>query len=346
MSQEQALIKIEEINPAVVFTQDGIEPVIAHIEQIGRELVPDTSTGKGRQEIKSLSFKIARSKTLLDDAGKEYVADIKAKVKVVDGARKAARDRLDALREEVRKPLTEWEEEQERIKAEKERAERERIDKIQALIDENLNLDLISMQDKSALQIHARVKRIAGIEIDPEIYQEFTDQAIQKRDDLVASLQQLCAQKREQEEADRKRQEEEARLAAEREALKKERAELAAMKAEQERKEREAQEKAEEEARAKAEAERKAREAQELAEREERERQEEEARAKAEAERLVALRPDKEKIITFMDSLNATALAAAGGLDLQSDEARSLLEDAVAQIENVTTGIVTRCHSL
>lgn len=41
----------------------------------------------------------------------------------IDAARKKARDTLDALRDEVRKPLTDWEAEQERIEQERKDAE-------------------------------------------------------------------------------------------------------------------------------------------------------------------------------------------------------------------------------
>ena len=75
----------------------------------------------GRDEIKSLAYKIARSKTTLDNIGKEHVAEIKAKAKAIDNLRAEMRDDLDALKHEIRAPLDEWEAEQERIIAEQNR---------------------------------------------------------------------------------------------------------------------------------------------------------------------------------------------------------------------------------
>lgn len=46
------------------------------------------------------------------------VAELKALPKQIDESRRVVRERLDALKDEVRRPLTEWEAEQERIKAE------------------------------------------------------------------------------------------------------------------------------------------------------------------------------------------------------------------------------------
>ncbi|HGK3812936.1 TPA: hypothetical protein ACJ12Z_004293, partial [Klebsiella pneumoniae] len=81
-------------------------------------LVPDVTTKKGRDAIASMAHKVARSKTYIDNAGKDLVAELKALPKQIDESRRVVRERLDALKDEVRRPLTEWEAEQERIKAE------------------------------------------------------------------------------------------------------------------------------------------------------------------------------------------------------------------------------------
>lgn len=65
-----------------------------------------------------MAHKVARSKTYIDNAGKDLVAELKALPKQIDESRRVVRERLDALKDEVRRPLTEWEAEQERIKAE------------------------------------------------------------------------------------------------------------------------------------------------------------------------------------------------------------------------------------
>ncbi|MCW9157761.1 hypothetical protein N5I54_26990, partial [Klebsiella quasipneumoniae] len=83
-----------------------------------RSLVPDVTTKKGRDAIASMAHKVARSKTYIDSAGKDLVAELKALPKQIDESRRVVRERLDALKDEVRRPLTEWEAEQERIKAE------------------------------------------------------------------------------------------------------------------------------------------------------------------------------------------------------------------------------------
>ncbi|KFC86054.1 hypothetical protein [Hafnia alvei] len=119
MSEITDLVVIEKTNALAVFTsQEQLDPLIEAIEKEARSLVPDLSTKKGRDAIASMARKVARSKTYIDNAGKDLVAELKALPKQIDESRRLVRERLDALKDEVRRPLTEWEAEQERIKAE------------------------------------------------------------------------------------------------------------------------------------------------------------------------------------------------------------------------------------
>ncbi|HFI1314750.1 TPA: hypothetical protein ACGPHU_000505 [Enterobacter hormaechei] len=121
MSEVTDLVVIEKQNAMAVFTtKEQLDPIIEAIEKEARSLVPDVSTRKGRDAIASMAHKVARSKTYIDNAGKDLVAELKALPKQIDESRRIVRERLDALKDEVRKPLTEWEAEQERIKAEEE----------------------------------------------------------------------------------------------------------------------------------------------------------------------------------------------------------------------------------
>ncbi|HFM4587499.1 hypothetical protein C5Y84_02035 [Escherichia coli] len=119
MSEVTDLVVIEKQNAMAVFTsKEQLDPIIEAIEKEARSLVPDLTTKKGRDAIASMAHKVARSKTYIDNAGKDLVAELKALPKQIDESRRIVRERLDALKDEVRKPLTEWEVEQERIKAE------------------------------------------------------------------------------------------------------------------------------------------------------------------------------------------------------------------------------------
>lgn len=104
-----ALVTIETLTPAVVFAPGGVESTISKLEADVRAFATDISTEAGRKAVASLAYKVARSKTVLDEMGKDLVADLKAQTGKIDAERRIIRERLDALRDEVRKPLDDFE---------------------------------------------------------------------------------------------------------------------------------------------------------------------------------------------------------------------------------------------
>ncbi|HHL5070125.1 hypothetical protein [Klebsiella quasipneumoniae] len=145
MSEIMDLVVIEKKNAMAVFTNnDQLDPLIEAIEKEARSLVPDVTTKKGRDAIASMAHKVARSKTYIDNAGKDLVAELKALPKQIDESRRVVRERLDALKDEVRRPLTEWEAEQERIKAE------------EAMLA--LHVEALAMNEEFDRQLAARIE--------------------------------------------------------------------------------------------------------------------------------------------------------------------------------------------
>lgn len=113
------LVVIEKSTALEVFkSSDSVEDIICKVEQEVNSFIPDVTTAKGRKEIASLAYKVAQSKTYLDGLGKDLVAELKEIPKLIDANRRTVRERFDTLRDKVRQPLTEWEAEQDRIKAE------------------------------------------------------------------------------------------------------------------------------------------------------------------------------------------------------------------------------------
>lgn len=102
-----------EKDVAKIFTPEGLPDFITSIEKEARAFQGDMSTAAGRKEIASAAHKVAKTKVAIDDLGKDLVADLKAKTSAVDAQRKIFRDRMDVLKEEVRAPLTQWEETEE-----------------------------------------------------------------------------------------------------------------------------------------------------------------------------------------------------------------------------------------
>lgn len=121
---ELELIVKENLDVALLFVEkDELKKKLKEIETEVMAVVPDLSTAKGRKEIASLAFKVAKSKVVLDNLGKDLVSEWKTKASKVDESRKYARDFLDSLKDRVRQPLTDWEAAEEaRVKAEAEAA--------------------------------------------------------------------------------------------------------------------------------------------------------------------------------------------------------------------------------
>tara|TARA_R110000851_G_C13025402_1_gene560576 strand:- start:42 stop:1001 length:960 start_codon:yes stop_codon:yes gene_type:complete len=113
MSNE--LVAFENINALEVFKTGGVQPLIDRVREEVAGEVPDTTNDKGRKRIASLAHKVAKSKTALDKAGKELADKLNAQLKPINSERKLARDELDKLRDEIRSPLTGWENEQQAI---------------------------------------------------------------------------------------------------------------------------------------------------------------------------------------------------------------------------------------
>jgi len=192
---------------------EGLDPLIARIEEQVRAYVPDVSTRKGRDAIKSLAYNVARSKTALDDAGKKLNEDARAQIAIVDAARRKLRDRLDALRDEARRPLDDWEAAEEaRIEGIKTRIRR---------IEESVHRPLAASTECAEL-----IARIEAVALD-DSFDEFLPIAAKVKDAALHSLRATLADMRERE----AEQAELARLRAEAEA-----------RAEEDRKRREAEE--------------------------------------------------------------------------------------------------------
>ncbi|MCE7762914.1 hypothetical protein GQL56_09700 [Pseudomonas putida] len=107
-STELAVVPPKETALQVFQAPNGLDPYLQKIRDEIDAFVPDTSTVKGRKAIASIAYNVAKSKTALDNVGKDLVAELKEIPKKIDAERKRMRDKLDAWQEEVRRPLTEW----------------------------------------------------------------------------------------------------------------------------------------------------------------------------------------------------------------------------------------------
>ena len=201
------LATISAANNALdIFCAGGVEDIIKAIEDEVSGLVFDVTTPRGRKDIASLAYKVSQSKTALDALGKGLVAEWKNKSKAVDDERKTVRDRLDALRDKIRQPLTEWEAE-EAARIESERLQRQLdADHDQAIIENDL---------------FDRMREIARREEIIRLAQEKADSDERARQDAInaaAKAADEAAAQVKRDEAIRAKAAEDARIAAEQKA--------------------------------------------------------------------------------------------------------------------------------
>ena len=238
--------------------QKNLETLYAAVEKKALGLVADTSTKEGRSQIKTAARQLASVKKKVDDIGKQVVAELKALPNVIDDNRKKWRESMEALQDEIRKPVTEIE-------------EREKA--VEAICNTHLNLAFAG-----SAEIEAEIKKLEETPLTEEKWKEslkdatlaisgeinalkvLRDAALKKEEDArqleelkakQAEAERIIREQKIKEEAERRAKEEaEARAAAEKARLEREKAEAERRAAEAERKAQEAKERAEMEKRA------------------------------------------------------------------------------------------------
>ncbi len=202
-------------NTLAVFTSDtGLDQYVQQVKDEVSAFEHDLSTGVGRKRTASLAAKVAKIKVSYDGLGKDLVAQKKAEISVVDGARKKMRDELDDLKVLARKPLTDWECEQaelaaqeaERVQAEKEAAQLEADHEVALLLNEKHDRDLADKlaaqaaeakaeaerQEQARLAREEQIKQDAKAEAE-RVAQQKQAQAEQEKQNAIAREQQAKA---------------------------------------------------------------------------------------------------------------------------------------------------------
>jgi hypothetical protein len=191
MSNE--LVVIEKLNAVDVFKKGGIRPIIDAIRKNVSSEIPDVSTLKGRKNIASNAYKVSQSKTLLDNFGKGLADELNDKLKPIHAERKLARDELDSLRDEIRKPLNDWE-----------NKEVQRVESIRLKID---NIVFLSAnEDASCFGFSADVLKHNLVELkkikpSEDEFSEFYAEALSSKDRSISLLEDsICAREKYEEE--------------------------------------------------------------------------------------------------------------------------------------------------
>lgn len=199
MSANTDIVQYEEKTVLQLFSsEDGLKPIIGEVEKVVRSFEHDLSTATGRKKTASLAAKVSSFKVKIDGMGKDLVADWKTKAKAVDVNRKELRDTLDELRDEARKPLTEWEAEQERIEAE-EQAKRE-AEALAAKIEDDHEMALLMNREFDRVR-EEEAKEAERIRLEQEAeakrHQEEREKRIAEEAKAQAEREKIAAEERE-----------------------------------------------------------------------------------------------------------------------------------------------------
>lgn len=198
MSAEQKLTAIEEIsedNAPAIYVAGGLQQFIDLVKGEVLGEVPDLKTRKGRERIASLAAKVSKSKTAVEKPGRDYLRRLKEMPKVVEAELREFVTKMDALRDETRRPLTEWE------AAQDARIDRhnDRLNWLKTLADD--------LGELSSLHIKGLIAEAEGMQLGAH-WEEFEAEAANAKDKVLTTLR-AALLKREQFEAE---QEELARL--------------------------------------------------------------------------------------------------------------------------------------
>jgi len=213
MNTELQTIELERmaLEPASIFVKGGLDEILERIEEEARSVLPDVETAKGRKAIISNAARVARSKTYLDGLGKDLVAGLKKQTSAVDAERRAMRNRLDALKAEVREPLTQFEQKEKdrraaleaRMSACFDRKITGTIAEIEAIISEANSIEI----DDSWKEL----KAIAGMRKN-----DLVSRCIIARDEAIKAAEQVEAERARREAEEKARKEAEEKAIAER----------------------------------------------------------------------------------------------------------------------------------
>lgn len=303
----------QELTAQDLFESGELKNHVQKIIDNVKSIIIDPSEPKGRDEIKSLAYKVAQTKTHVDKCRKAYIEDKQKFIKMVNANCAEVVEMLQNLQDEVRKPVTDFE-----------NREKERVSELK------LRLSMIeNYKQFNGLtpieSINNALKEVSSF--DPLSMEEFTHTAHKLKEEVLAYLSGtlLLAEEYAEKEAQRIKLE-----AQEKERLEKERIE---------RIEREATERAEKEAA------QKIKEAEERAEREkqaelDRQKREHEAeinRIEAEKKKEEEEQRKRESDLAHKKSVNITALESLKvecGIDEETGK-RVITAIAMGKIPNV-----------
>ncbi|TQX91270.1 hypothetical protein EQW76_00575 [Rhizobium sp. rho-13.1] len=182
------IIKLPSVPNVATFTDpEEFEKLYSKILDAVKDHVPDTSTKAGRDAIASLAYKVARTKTTLDNQGKALTEEWRSNTTKVNATRNVIKAKLETLQTDVRKPLTDWEV-----------AEDNRIDRHKFNLQTMIGHSKIGMGRTSA-ELRDLLADIEQHPSGPEHCEEFAPQFSVAKQDAIDHVKRMLAATEKQE---------------------------------------------------------------------------------------------------------------------------------------------------
>ncbi|MEB0078056.1 hypothetical protein QN386_17850 [Pseudomonas sp. CCI3.2] len=181
MSAEQQLITIDDIsadNAPAIYGHNSLHRYVEAARQSIVAEVPDLSSVKGRKRIAHLAAEVARSKTGVDKAGRAYLKRLKEMTTPIEAELRVFGSEMDALRDEVRKPLDDWQ-----------AAEDTRINEHEANIQSIKDMAVFA-ETPTASYVSQLIADLELFAID-DSWEEFLPEVAQVKDKSLATLRAL-----------------------------------------------------------------------------------------------------------------------------------------------------------
>lgn len=180
-STELALPVITEDKYPALYVSGGLDSYYQSIREQVMSEVPDLNTKKGIARIKSLAAMVSSSKVAVEKPGREYLKQLKEMPKVIEATLRDWNQKMDSLRDEVRKPVTEMEE-----------AEKARIVALELRVYEIKQIGELITTDLDSFALNELSDSLNKILID-DSFQEFIDVAKHAKANIESKLQQFLS---------------------------------------------------------------------------------------------------------------------------------------------------------
>lgn len=185
MSAQQQVITIDDIsadNAPAIYVAGGLGQFFDAVKAEVTGEVPDLTTVKGRARIASLAATVSKSKKAVETPGRDYLKRLKEMPKVVEAELREFVTKMDSLRDTTRQPLTDWEE------AEQARKDKH-VDGIQAIKDL-----AVFEATPTAARVADTITQLEMVAIS-DTWEEFLAEAAQVKDETLAKLRSLLAER-------------------------------------------------------------------------------------------------------------------------------------------------------